>query len=104
MNKWNLLARLTKDPESGVTKNGTPAVDLDLAYNWKSKEDEKVDYFKAKAYGKTAETIGLYFKKGDRILLSGKVQTETWKDDAGNNRKSFYMVISNFDFIERKNN
>jgi len=107
MNKIILCGYVGKDPEIKYvnTQSGQMAVcRLSLAVNrkYKKSEERAADWFGCTAFGTTAENINKYFKKGSRILISGRVQTGTYEDNEGVTRARFDVIIEDFDFIDKK--
>lgn len=85
MNKVILMGRLTKDPEIRYTQNEKIVVNFTLAVNRRfTKENEqKADFFNIVAWGKTAEFVGKYFRKGLQVGLIGRLQTRNYEDNQG---------------------
>lgn len=85
MNKIQLIGRLTKDPELRYTNNQKAYATFNLAVNRRfAKEGEQqADFLNIVAWGKTAEFCKNYFKKGQQIGLSGRVQTRNYEDKDG---------------------
>ena len=85
MNKIQLIGRLTKDPELRYTNNQKAYATYGLAVNRRfAKEGEQqADFLNIVAWGKTAEFCKNYFKKGQQIGLSGRVQTRNYEDNSG---------------------
>lgn len=85
MNKIQLIGRLTKDPELRYTNNQKAYATFNLAVNRRfAKEGEQqADFLNIVAWGKTAEFCKNYFKKGQQIGLSGRVQTRNYEDNSG---------------------
>jgi single-strand DNA-binding protein len=104
MNKFFGLGRLTKDVEIKNTPSGmaigTLTVAIDRDYK-KPGEEKKTDFLRCKAFGKTAENINTYFKKGSRILIIGKVQVEQWEKD-GEKKSMTEIVVDGFEFVDSK--
>ena len=105
-NKVILAGNLTRDPELRYTPKGTAIARLGLAINrkWKSETGEmkeEVTFVDVDAFGKTAETIAQYLKKGRPILMEGRLRYETWEDKQTNQKKSkLGIVLENFQFID----
>ncbi len=105
-NKVILAGNLTRDPELRYTPKGTAIARLGLACNrkWKSETGEmkeEVTFVDVDAFGKTAETIAQYLKKGRPILLEGRLRYETWEDKQTNQKKSkLGVVLENFQFLD----
>ncbi len=105
-NKVILAGNLTRDPELRYTPKGTAVARLGLACNrkWKSETGElkeEVTFVDVDAFGKTAETIGQYFKKGRPILIEGRLRYDTWEDKQTKQKKSkLGVVLENFQFLD----
>ena len=105
-NKVILAGNLTRDPELRYTPKGTAVARIGLACNrkWKSETGEmkeEVTFVDVDAFGKTAETIAQYLKKGRPILLEGRLRYETWEDKQTNQKKSkLGVVLENFQFLD----
>ena len=95
INNVVLQGRITRDIELRRTKNGKSYINFDIAVD--SYKDE-VDYFKITAWEKQATTIANYFHKGDMIVLSGSLKTETWQTKEGEKRSMVKVVLRDFGF------
>jgi single-strand DNA-binding protein len=106
LNKVMLMGNLTRDPELRFTPKGTAVCKGALAINrtWKSEDGEKkeeVTFVDFTAWGKVAETIGQYFKKGKPIYLEGRLNLEKWEDkQTGQPRQKLAVVMESFQFID----
>jgi single-strand DNA-binding protein len=105
-NKVILAGNLTRDPELRYTPKGTAIVRLGIACNrkWKSETGEmkeEVTFVDVDAFGKTAETIGQYLKKGRPILIEGRLRYDTWEDKQTKQKKSkLGVVLETFQFLD----
>src|SRR4029077_7686519 len=105
-NKVILAGNLTRDPELRYTPKGTAVAKIGLAINrnWRTEtgeQKEEVTFVDVDAFGKTAETIGQYFKKGRPILIEGRLRYETWEDKPSGQKKSkLGVVLENFQFLD----
>ena len=99
--KISMLVRLTRDPEQIQTQSGTALTKLGLACSEKYKDKETQLFIDGTAFGKTAEFIASV-RKGQRVFVWGKIQTESWKAQDGSNRSKISMVIEGFEYIEAK--
>lgn len=96
MNKVVLLGRLTKDVE--IRQAGTTEVArFTLAVNRPFKKDE-TDFLNCVAFGKTAETLEKYVKKGQQLAINGRIQVSNYEKD-GEKRYSTDIIVEGFDFI-----
>ena len=98
MNSVNLIGRLTKDIEIKKTNSGKSVCSFTLAVQ---KDKENADFIPCTAWEGTAENIGKYFHKGDRIGIGGVLSTRTFED---NGQKRFVMevLVRSFDFLNSK--
>lgn len=88
MNEVNLVGRVTKDIELRSTQNGKSVASFYLAINRKSK-DGGTDFVPCVAWDKIAELLEKYIGKGDRIGVSGRINTRTYEDK---NQKRIYTT------------
>ncbi|HVT90735.1 MAG TPA: single-stranded DNA-binding protein [Tepidisphaeraceae bacterium] len=104
-NKVLLMGNLTRDPQLRYLPNQTPVVDFGLACNRKYKlqsgeEKEEVTFVDCSAFGRTAEVINQYMKKGKPIFIEGRLRYEQWEDKQGGGKRSKLSVhVDNFQFI-----
>lgn len=101
-NKVILVGRTTRVPEVKMTSGMTKVVNFTLAVDNGYGETQKTDFFNCVAFGKTAETIATYVKKGDLILVEGRLEIDKWTDREGVNRERAKIVVSKFTFLETK--
>ena len=88
LNKAIIIGNLTRDPEIKVLPSGVKVASFGVATNrvWKDKngiKQENVDYHNVVVFGRQAEIVGQYMKKGSSILVEGRMQTRSWDDAAG---------------------
>jgi single-strand DNA-binding protein len=87
MNKAMLMGRLTKDPELRyTTTNNKPVCSFSLAVNRRfsrAGEEKQADFVNIVAWDKHAEFCSKYFKKGQQVVVIGRIQTRNWDDDKG---------------------
>ena len=106
MNSICLLGRLTADPELRNTPNGISVTNFDVAvdrsYTPKGQE-KQVDFIPVQAWRQTAEFVCKYFRKGQRIALTGSLQTRSYTDKEGNKRTAYEVVAEHVFFAESKN-
>ncbi len=104
-NKVILMGNLTRDPELRYTPRGTAVARLGLAINrvWRTESGEtreEVTYVDVDAYGKSAETIAQYLKKGSPILVEGRLRLHTWEDKQTQQKQSKLRVdLETFKFV-----
>ena len=99
------MGNLTRDPEMRYTTSGTAIANISLAvnrkwYNEARELQEEVTFVTVDAFGKQAETIGQYFKKGNPIFLEGRLHQDQWVDkQTGEKRSRLKVVLRNFQFL-----
>jgi single-strand DNA-binding protein len=100
-----LMGRLTKDPELRQTPNGvsvtTFTIAVDRDYTPKGQE-RQADFIDIVAWRNTAEFVCKYFRRGQLVAVQGSIQTRTYTDRYGNNRKAVEVVADNVNFAEPK--
>ncbi len=98
-NRVVLAGNLTRDPELRFTSGGIPVCDFGLAVNRVRSKSEEVDFFDITAWRELGETIANYKKKGDPILVEGKLQFRTWEAKDGSKRNKVDVVADNVQFL-----
>jgi single-strand DNA-binding protein len=107
LNKVMLMGNLTRDPEIRYTPKGQAVTDIGLAINRRYKVEnetrEEVTFVDVTFWGKSAEIIGQYMKKGRPIYVEGRLQLDTWDDKQTGQKKSRLKVIGDeFQFLGSK--
>lgn len=103
LNKVVIQGRTVAAPELRHTTGGTPVTSFCIASERsyvKAGTERGADFIDVVAWNKTAEFITHYFKKGQLILIEGELQTRTYKDKNGNNRKAVEVIARNAFFSE----
>ena len=98
-NRVVLAGNLTRDPELRFTNDGIPVCSFGLAVNRVRSRSEEVDFFDISAWRELGETIANYKKKGDPILLEGRLQFRTWEAQDGSKRSKVDVVADNIQFL-----
>lgn len=110
-NNCTFIGNLCADPELKIIKGAeqdTSILDGAVAINrkYKNRKGDKVeetDFIPFTAFGKAAELIQKYVKKGDRIGLQGEIRQERWEDkETGGNRSKLVLRVENFQFLNNK--
>ena len=96
MNAVQLMGRLTKDPELKYGASGNAYCKFTIAVNRAFKKDE-VDFINCTCFGKTAEAMGEYSRKGDQIGVCGSLQVDVYEKD-GEKRYSTSVTVQSFTF------
>jgi single-strand DNA-binding protein len=100
-NRVILAGNLTRDPELRFTNDGVPVCSFGLAVNRVRSRNEDVDFFDVSAWRELGETIANYKKKGDPILVEGRLQYRTWEAQDGSKRSKVDVVADNVQFLGR---
>ena len=104
-NKVILVGNLTRDPEmSYLPTNQTPVTELGLAVNrrWRGQDGEQreeVCFVDCRAYGRSAETLNQYMRKGNPILIEGRLQFDQWEGKDGQRRSKHRVIVERFQFL-----
>lgn len=105
-NKVILAGNLTRDPELRYTPKGTAVARITLAVNrtWKSETGEmkeEVSFVDVDVWGRQAEVIAQYMKKGRPLLVEGRLKQDTWEDKNTKQKQSkLKVVLEGFTFID----
>lgn len=108
MNKSILVGRLTRDPEVRYSQgeNANAVARFTIAVNRRFKNNEgnyDADFINCVAFGKSAEFIEKYFKKGMAIGISGRIQTGNYTNKDGVKVYTTDVVVEEAEFVESKN-
>ena len=103
-NKVILVGNLTRDPQMSYLPSQTPVVEIGLAVNrrWRGQDGqqrEETCFVDCRAYGKQAETLNQYMRKGQPILIEGRLQLDTWEGKDGQKRSKHRVIIERFQFL-----
>lgn len=104
-NKVILLGNLTRDPELRYTPKGTASARLGMAVNRSYKTEtgetrEEVTFVDIDAWGKQAELIAQYLRKGNPLFVEGRLKLDQWDDKtSGQKRSAIRVVMENFQFV-----
>jgi len=103
MNNVTLVGRLTRDPDVKYTDGGLTIARFSLAVDRRFKKDDgpTADFPNCVAFGKTAEFIEHYFRKGMKIGLQGRIRTSSYDKD-GTTIYTTDVVAENCEFVESK--
>jgi single-strand DNA-binding protein len=106
-NKVILLGNLTRDPQMRYLPSQTPVVDFGLAVNRKFKtqsgeQRDETTFVDCSAFGRTAEIINQYVRKGNMLFIEGRLRFETWEDKQGGGKRSKLSVhVENVQLMPR---
>lgn len=103
-NKVILGGNVTRDPQLSYLPSQTAVVDFGMAVNrkWKSKDGEakeEVCFVDLRAFGRTAENINKYVKKGSPFFVEGRLDFDSWTAQDGSKRSKHRVTVENFQFL-----
>ena len=111
MNNVSLMGRLTKDPEVRYSANTqlanarfSVAVDRRLSKEKRTEAENNnqptADFINCVGFGRSAEIIGQYFHKGNKIAITGHIQTGSYENQQGQRIYTTDVIVDQFNFIE----
>lgn len=108
LNRLTIIGNLTRDPEARTTTGGTNIVTFSVAtnYKWKAKDSgeqkEEVEYHNVKAFGKVADIVMQYLKKGAKVYIEGRLRTEHWEDKTGTKKQRTVVMLESMLMLGNK--
>ena len=105
-NKVILLGNLTRDPELRYTPKGTAVVTLGLAVNRTfttetGEKQEETTFVDVDAFGRQAEVLAQYVRKGRPLFIEGRLRYHSWDDkQTGQKRSKLNVVLESFQFVD----
>jgi single-strand DNA-binding protein len=107
LNKALLIGNLTRDPEVKALPSGIQVASFSLATNrvWKDKngaKQESVDYHNVVVFGRQAEIVGQYLKKGSSVYVEGRMQTRSWDASDGSKKYRTEVIADKIQFGPRR--
>lgn len=107
MNKVILMGRLTRDPEvrysQGASQTAVARFSVAVDRRFKREGEPDADFFNCTSFGKQAEFVERYLRKGTKILLSGRVQNDNYTNKDGQMVYSVRIMVDEIEFAESKN-
>lgn len=106
LNKVFLIGNLTRDPELKALPTGTKVASISLATNrvWKDQKgarQESTEYHNVVAFGRQAEVMAQYAKKGSSLYIEGRIQTRSWDAQDGQKKYRTEIILEGFQFGPR---
>ncbi len=103
LNKVFIIGRLTQDPQLRTTPSGQPVTTISMATNriWNSKSGERqsdTQFHNVVVWGRQAEVVNQFLKKGSLAMVEGRLQTRSWQDNQGQNRRTTEIVCERIQF------
>lgn len=104
VNKAIIVGNLGKDPETRFMPNGNAVCEITLATseNWKDRDgnqQERTEWHKVVAYGRLAEIMGEYLRKGRQVYIEGRIQTDKWQDKEGKDRYTTKIIANEMQML-----
>ncbi|KKP88248.1 MAG: Single-stranded DNA-binding protein [Berkelbacteria bacterium GW2011_GWA2_35_9] len=101
LNRATIIGNLTKDPEVRYTSNGQPVANFSVATNRKYKNaqgdlQEDTEFHDVVVWGKLAEIISQFVKKGQKIYIEGRLKTRSWDAPDGSKKYKTEIITENF--------
>ena len=101
------MGNLTKDPELKTLPSGSSVANFGIATNrvWKNQQGEKqeeVQFHNIVVFGKQADTVSQYLKKGSSVLVEGRLQTRNWDAQDGTKKSKTEIVAERVQFGPRR--
>jgi single-strand DNA-binding protein len=105
MNKVILMGRLTRDPEVSSSTTGTTFARYSIAVDRRFKRDGEpdADFFNCTSFGKQAEFVERYLKKGTKVVVSGRIQNDNYTNKEGQKVYGVRIMVEDIEFAESKN-
>lgn len=105
LNQCNFIGRLGKDPETRYMTNGDAVTNFSIAVGEKwavkstGEKQERTEWVNVVAWRKLGEICGEYLTKGSQVMISGKMSTNKWQDQDGNDRYTTSIIASNMQML-----
>ena len=108
VNKAIILGSLGQDPDIRYTAGGAAVANISIATNeqWKDKESgemqERTEWHRVVFFGRLAEIVGEYLRKGSQVYVEGRIQTRKWQDKEGKDRYTTEIVANEMQMLGSK--
>lgn len=105
INKVIIVGNLGADPETKYMPSGTAVANIRVATTeaWKDRntgeQQEKTEWHRVEAFGRLAEIMGEYLKKGSQVYIEGRIQTDKWQDKEGNDRYTTKIIARDMQML-----
>ena len=105
LNVITLMGNLTADPDGKYSQSGVAYCNFQIGVSRsyaKQGEEKKTDFIPISAFGKTAEFVSKWFRKGSGIIVVGRLESDNYTDKDGNKRTSYKVVANEVSFAGGK--
>lgn len=104
MNKVVLIGNLTRDIELRYTQSGYCVGNTGIAVtrkfkNAKGETAEETCFIDLKFFGRTAEVVNQYLRKGSKLAVEGRLKLEQWQDQSGQNRSKHVVEVESLEML-----
>jgi len=104
-NRVMLMGNLTRDVEIKPAGQAATVAKFGLAINrkYRTKEGEQREettFVDCDAFGRTADVMAQYLRKGRPVFIEGRLKLDQWQDQQGNNRSKLKVIVEGFQFID----
>lgn len=105
INKVILVGNLGNDPDTRYTAGGAAVAHISLATtdSWKDKEtgqqQDRTEWHRVVFFGRLAEIVGEYLRKGSQVYIEGRLRTNKWQDKSGNDRYTTEIVANEMQML-----
>lgn len=110
LNRVTLIGNMTRDPNLRYTSKGTPVCSFSIATNrsWTpsdgGEKQQRTEFHRIVAWSKLAEICGQLLHKGDKVYVEGRLKTNKWQTEEGQDRRTTEVVINNMILLRSANN
>ncbi len=108
INKAVIVGTLGRDPEIRYAQNGNAVVNISVATNesWKDREtgeaQQRTEWHRIVMFGKLGEIASQYLKKGSQAYFEGRIRTNKWQDESGNDRYTTQIIANEMEMLGRR--
>jgi len=105
VNKAIIVGNVGQDPEVRYMPSGSAVAELSIATSeqWKDKtsgeKQERTEWHRVTFFGRLAEIVGEYIKKGSQVYVEGSIRTEKWQDKQGNDRYTTKIIANEMQML-----
>jgi single-strand DNA-binding protein len=102
LNRIQLIGRVGRDPETRYTSTQTAVASFSLATSERVKDEERTEWHQVSVFGKTAELVDKYVRKGALVYLEGRLQSREYQDKAGQAKKVWEVIADKVTFLDTR--
>lgn len=108
INKVILIGNLGNDPDTRYTSGGAAVANISIATSetWKDREtgeqQERTEWHRVVFFGRLAEIVSEYLRKGSKVYVEGRLQTRKWQDKEGNDRYTTEIVANEMQMLDSR--